>query len=85
MSNAKVGKEDILEPTTGNESLHKSSNDDEVRTVNFATSKNQTAESTEFPHCYIHKFAWTTADGRNHNQIDHILIDRRWHSNILDS
>jgi len=22
-------------------------------------------------------------DGKTHNQIDHILIDRRWHSSIL--
>jgi hypothetical protein len=85
MSNAKVGKEDTLEPTTGNESLHEIGNDDEVKIVNFATSKNQTAESTESPHCNIHKFDWTSADGENHNQIDHILIDRRWYSNILDS
>jgi hypothetical protein len=24
-------------------------------------------------------------DGQTHNQIDHILIDRRWHSSILDA
>jgi hypothetical protein len=23
-------------------------------------------------------------DGKTHNQIDHILIDRRWHSSIFD-
>jgi exonuclease III len=37
---AKVGKEDILKPTVGNERLHKTSNDNGVRVVNFATSKN---------------------------------------------
>jgi hypothetical protein len=40
--NAKVGREDIFKPTIGNESLHKISNDTEVRVVNFATSKNLT-------------------------------------------
>ena len=24
------------------------------------------------------------SDGQTHNQIDHILIDRRWHSSIID-
>ncbi|PNF32385.1 hypothetical protein B7P43_G10087 [Cryptotermes secundus] len=58
-----------LEP--GNESLHETSNDNGVRVVNFATSKNLTVKSTMFPH-------------KLHNQGDHILVDRRRHSSILD-
>jgi hypothetical protein len=38
--NAKVGKDDIFKPTIGNESSHKISNDNRIRLVNFATSKN---------------------------------------------
>jgi hypothetical protein len=77
--NAKVGREDIFKPTIGNESLHESRNDDGVRVVNFATSKNLTVKSTMFSHRNINNVTWTSPDGRTHNQIDHILIDRRQH------
>jgi hypothetical protein len=53
-----VGKENIFKPTIGNESLHQESNDNGVRIVNFATSKNLVIKST--------------------------MLDRRWHSSILD-
>jgi hypothetical protein len=82
--NAKFGKEDIIKPTIVNETLHEISNDNGVRIVNFATSKNIIVKSTMFPHSNIHKCSWTSPDGKTHNQIDHILIDRRWHLNILD-
>jgi hypothetical protein len=37
-----------------------------------------------FQHCNIHKYSCISPDGKTHNQIDHIFIDRRGHSNILD-
>jgi hypothetical protein len=48
--NAKIGKEDIFKPTIGNEILHEISNDNGVRLVNFATSKNLRVRITMFPH-----------------------------------
>jgi hypothetical protein len=38
--NAKVERENVFKPTVGNENLHQNSNDNGVRIVNFATSKN---------------------------------------------
>jgi hypothetical protein len=38
--NAKIGREDIFKLTIGNENLYEISNDNGVRVVNFATSKN---------------------------------------------
>jgi hypothetical protein len=45
----KVGMEDTLNPVIGNEILHEASNDNGVRVVNFATSKNLIVKSTTFP------------------------------------
>jgi len=53
--NAKVERENIFKPTTGNESLHQDRNDNGVKIVNFATSKNLDVKSKIFPHRDIHK------------------------------
>jgi hypothetical protein len=81
--NAKVGREDIFKPTIGNESLHEITNDNGVRLVNFATSKNL-CQKYDVPTSQIHKYTWTSPDEKIHNQIDHILVDRQRHSNVLD-
>jgi hypothetical protein len=76
------GKWDILKLKTGNNSLLQDGND--VTIVNFATSKNLFVKSTTFQHQNISTFTSTSPDRKTHNQTDHILIDRRWHSHILD-
>jgi hypothetical protein len=80
----KVGREEIFKLKIGNETLHEISNDKGVRVVNFATSKNLRVKSTIFPRRNIHKYTWTSPDGKTHSQIDHVLVDRRRHSNVLD-
>jgi hypothetical protein len=65
---AKVDRVDSFKPTIGNESLHEISNDSGVRVVNFATLKK--------PYCQKYdKFAWTSADGKTHNQSDIFLYN----------
>jgi hypothetical protein len=81
--NAKVGKEDIFK-LFGNKSLHETSNDNGVREVNFATPKNLTDKTTMFPHCNVHKYSWKSPNGKTHNQIGRIVIDRQRHSSVLD-
>jgi hypothetical protein len=73
-----------VESTIGNDNLHGISNDNGVRVVNFATSKNLIVKSTMFPHHNVHKFMWTSPDVKTHNQIDHILIGRSRHSSVFD-
>ena len=70
--------------TVGYECLNQGSNDNGVRIVNFVISKNRVAKSTMFPHRNIYKYTWTSPGGKTHNQIYHILIDRRWNSSVLD-
>jgi hypothetical protein len=82
--NAKAGREDIFKPTVGNESSHEITNDNGVRVVNFATCKNLVVKSNMFLHRSIVKYTWASPYGKTHKQIDHVLIDRRRHSSILD-
>jgi hypothetical protein len=70
--NAKVRREDVFKPITGNESPHEASNDNGVRVVNFATLKNLIVKSTTFPHHDIHKHTWTSPGGVTHNQTDNV-------------
>jgi hypothetical protein len=51
-------------------SLHEDNNDNDVRVVNFATSKNLYVKDMMFPYRNIHKYTWTSPDGKTHNQID---------------
>ena len=37
-----------------------------------------------FPHRNIHKYTWTSPDGITHSQIDHVLVDKRRQSSIID-
>jgi endonuclease/exonuclease/phosphatase family metal-dependent hydrolase len=81
--NVKLGRENIFKPTIVNEILHQDSNDNGFRTVNSVTPINLVVKSTMFPHRNVYKYTWTSPDVKTHNQIDYILIDRRWHSSIL--
>ena len=82
--NNKLGRGNIFKPTIESESLHQDSTEKDDRIVNFAISKNLVVKSTVFPHQNIYKYTWTSPDGKTHNQIDHMLIHRRWHSRILN-
>jgi len=37
-----------------------------------------------FPHRNIHRYAWSSPDGKTNSQIDHILIHTGGHSCLLD-
>lgn len=53
--NAKIGRETIHRPVISKESLHELSNNNGLRVVDFATSKNLVVFSTYFPRKDIYK------------------------------
>jgi hypothetical protein len=59
----------VLNVHAPTENLHEIINDNGVRVINFATSKDHTFKSTMFPHCNIHKYTWKSPDGKIHNQM----------------
>jgi len=63
-----------IKPTTGNESIHQDTNDNGIRIVNAAMHKNLIVKIMMSPYRSIHKYTWTSPDGKTHNQIDQILI-----------
>ena len=82
--NAKVGKENIYKPSTGNESLRMETNNNGIKMIQLAISKAFNVRSATFPHKDIHKETWYLADGRIGNQRDHVLISKRFRSAIRD-
>src|SRR5215469_14175728 len=64
--------------------MHVNANNNGQRLVDFAAARNMVVSSTCFPHKEIHKHTWRSPDGKTCNQIDHILIDRRNASSMLD-
>jgi hypothetical protein len=55
-----------------------------MRLIDFAVSKNMVISSVRFPHKDIHKETWISPDGHTKIQIDHVLIDARHASDIID-
>jgi hypothetical protein len=82
--NAKIGQENTLMGIIGQRRLHKDSNDNGMRVIGYAASRNMVIGSTMFSHKEIHKATWKSPDGRTFNQIDYVLIDARHRSNLID-
>jgi len=80
--NAKLRIEVIFNPTIWNVCLRQDSNDNVVRIINVATSKNRVANSTMFPLPNIHEHTWTYTDGKIHNQADYIRSQSKKKPNI---
>ena len=82
--NAKVGSD----PTNGPGVMGRHGmgviNDNGSRLIEFATLQELIIGGTLFPHRDIHKYTWTSPDGRTKNQIDHLMIRARDRSDLSD-
>jgi len=47
------------------------------------TEVTKAVKSSMFLHRNIRQYTWISPDGKTHNQIDHVLRERRWHSSIF--
>jgi endonuclease/exonuclease/phosphatase family metal-dependent hydrolase len=83
--NAKCEKEGHFLPIIGSESVHDTSNDNGLRVISFAASKDMIISITTFPHKDIHKITCKSPDGKTANQIDHVLIQKRFRSCIINA
>ena len=66
--NAKVGRENVLKLMIGNESLRQDSNDNGIRIVNFAKSKNVVVKSRSafFHQIALPEYMFRLANNKEH-------------------
>ncbi|XP_062609155.1 craniofacial development protein 2-like [Saccostrea cucullata] len=82
--NAKVGKDNTdYERVMGNQGVG-NRNDNGERLVEFCAMNNLVIGGTLFTHPDIHKLTWNSPNGRDKNQIDHLMINGMWRRSLLD-
>lgn len=82
--NAKIGKESFVSEVAGKFTIHDTTSNNGKRLCNFATAYDLIIKSTCFEHKKIHLGTWISPSGNTLNQIDHILISRKYASSIID-
>ncbi|XP_054091892.1 craniofacial development protein 2-like [Zeugodacus cucurbitae] len=82
--NARVGKEGVFGTAVGKFSLHDETSPNGLRLIDFAGARNMVVCSTGFQHKKIHQATWLSPDRNTRNQIDHVVIDGRHVSCVLD-
>lgn len=82
--NAKIGRENYNDNVAGKETIHDSTSDNGNRLCNIASTTNTFIVSTRFKHKKEHKITWMIPGRIDGNQIDHMLISRRWERIVHD-
>ena len=82
--NAQIGKEKHIERIVGKYTVHSKTNDNGQKLCTLAAKNNMIISSTKFNHPRKHKVTWIAPDQKKQSQIDHILINKRRQSSIMD-
>ena len=83
--NAKVGNDNWAhESVMGKHGLGQR-NDNGERLCDMCDMNELVITGTLFPHKTIHKVTWVSPDGNTMNQIDHVLISRRFRNSVKDT
>lgn len=83
--NAKVGTDNQgFEEVMGRNGLAHRGSDNGDRLKNLCSSYRLVIGGTKFSHLDIHKYTWQSPDGVTRNQIDHIMISKRFAGSLLD-
>jgi hypothetical protein len=80
--NAKLSKEQLYKDIIGRHSLHEVTNNNGLRLLQYATINDFKVLSTWFPRKDIYKGTWKIPGTNDTNQIDHILVSKRWATDI---
>ena len=84
--NAKLGQQmPGEEGIVGKEVLQGERSDNGERFASSCAVNNMAVVTTQFKQKDIHKYTWTSPDGRTRNQIDHIAVNGKFRSSILNA
>ena len=81
--NTKILKEDSNKRVAGRHILHNITSENGEKLVQLAIAHNLEISSTKFQHRRIHKDTWKAPGQDIYNQIDHALINKREHLQLL--
>ena len=79
--NAKVGKTERKNSHIG---IHGEQNERGVKLAEFCISNDLTIGNTIFPHHPRRLYTWSSPGERTRNQIDYIMVKRRWRTSLLN-
>lgn len=83
--NAKVGSQPSpYEDVMGKHGVGERNNNGE-RLCEFCAENELLITGTLFPHKTIHKLTWVSPDGVTKNQIDHILVNKKFRTSVRDT
>ena len=81
--NTKVGKDTWIEwKNTCRICCNEKSNESSLRLLEFANNNNLILANTFGPHKASRRWTWHSPDDKHHNQIDYIMIRKRFHSSV---